>query len=157
MRTLTPAAGFSLLEALMAAALLAGAIGSLAHLVTRSAEQSQRSERLTVAQTLAQAKLEQLRAALFAFDASGARIDSPALIPSAADALVEDSPPHVERLDRFGSVVPDATPPTYLRRWLIATQPLDSDTLIIASCVMAVARRSAGDDACVWGVRTRRP
>ena len=156
MRTFTSANGFSLLEALIAAALLAGAIGSLAHLVTRSAEQSLRSEALTVALTLAQAKLEELRAYAFSFDAGGARIDSPMLAPSAADALAQDSPPHVEALDRFGQVVAGDAVPAYRRRWLIAPQPLDADTLFIASCVVPGVSGSAPGDACVWGIRTRR-
>jgi type II secretory pathway pseudopilin PulG len=151
------AGGFSLLEALLAATLLAGAVGSLAHLVTRSAEQSLRSERVTVALALAQAKLEQLRATTFAFDASGARLDSPELTPSAGDSLIEDSPPHVERLDRFGEVIAPDTEPAFVRRWLIAPAPLSEDTLVLASCVFPARAEAVGDAACVWGVRTRRP
>lgn len=151
-----PAHGFSLIEALIASALLAGAIATLAQLVMRSAEQTMRAEHATVAAVLAQAKLEELRALTFRFDANGVRVEDPALAPSAADSLSADSPPHVEALDRFGQTVAPDEVPVYIRRWSIAAAPLDPDTLVLAACVLpaGVLRLT---DACVWGLRVRRP
>ena len=149
--------GFSLVEALIAAALLAGAITALAHLLTRAVEQLLRTERVTLAMVLAQSKIEQLRAVPFAFDADGMRVDSAALASSAADALLEDSPPHVERLDRFGQLLPDGAEATYVRRWAIVSAPLDPDTVTISACVFAAGTDVRMSDACVWTIRTRQP
>jgi Tfp pilus assembly protein PilV len=150
------ASGFSFLEALIAAALVAGAIATLAHLVMRAAEQTSRSEQATVAAVLAQAKLEELRAMAFRYEMNGNRVDDPALAPSAPNTLVDDSPPHVEALDRFGQAVEAGAVPAYVRRWSIATAPLDPDTLILAACVAPTAAKGPSD-ACVWGIRVRRP
>jgi type II secretory pathway pseudopilin PulG len=149
-------AGFSLIEALIATALLAGAIAALAQLVMRSAEQTTRAEHATIASVLAQAKLEELRALPFRFDANGVLIEDPALAPSAADSLDADSPPHVEALDRFGQPVAAGEIPVYIRRWSIAVAPLDPDTIVLAACVLpaGIPRLT---DTCVWGIRVRRP
>lgn len=156
MRLIDSTAGFSLLEVLVASALLAGAIGVVAALVTRAAEQSGRSQRVTIATTLAQAKLERLRAATFRFDGNGGRVDAAELAPSAADALRQDAPPHVEGLDRFGDHLPPGARPAYFRRWSITTAPDDPDTLVLAVCVVpATEARQA--DVCVWTIRTRQP
>ena len=156
MRAFRLAAGFSLIEALIASALLAGAIATLAQLVMRSAAQTARAEHATVASVLAQAKLEELRALPFRFDANGVRIEDAALAPSAADSLAADSPPHVDALDRFGQPVAPGDPPAYVRRWSIAAAPLDPDTLVLAACVLpaGIPRLT---DTCVWGIRVRRP
>jgi type II secretory pathway pseudopilin PulG len=156
MRAFNTADGFSLLEALIAATLLAGAIAGLAQLVTRAAEQAGRAARVTVATTLAQSKLEQLRAAAFQFDVNGARLDDVALALSAGDALRRDAPPHVEALGRFGEVLPQETTPTYVRRWSVATAPNDPDTVIVAVCVLP-ATHARQADTCVWTTRTRQP
>jgi type II secretory pathway pseudopilin PulG len=150
------AAGFSLIEALLASALVAGAITTLAQLVMQSAEQTARAEHATIASVLAQAKLEELRSLAFRFDANGTRVGDPALAPSAADSLIADSPPHVEGLDRFGQPVGPGEVPAYVRRWSIALAPLDPDTLVLAACVLpaSVPRLL---NTCVWGVRVRRP
>jgi type II secretory pathway pseudopilin PulG len=153
----TNADGFSLIEALMAAALLAGTITVLAQLVTRSVDQLWRSDRVVLATTLAQAKLEQLRAAAFAFDETGVRVDDALLAPSAADALVQDSPPHVEALGRFGELLPAGIEPVYIRRWSIAAAPLDADTLTLSACVRPAAGDAPLIEACVWTTRTRQP
>jgi type II secretory pathway pseudopilin PulG len=147
--------GFSLLEALIAATLFAGAIGSLVYVVTQSAAQSSHAQRAVVAATLAQSKLEELRAAEFAFDSAGVRIDSAMLAP-APDTMSEDSPPHVELLDRHGASVSGQDAPTFRRRWSVA-QGADLDTLTIAVCVFSTDVRTNGVDACVWTLRVRRP
>jgi Tfp pilus assembly protein PilV len=157
MPTFKPAQGFSLLEALIAAALLAGAITALAHLLTRAVEQVWRSERAIITLVLAQAKLEQLRATPFAFDEDGLRIDDALLAPSAANALLEDSPPHVEALDRFGEILPAGQSPTYIRRWSISAAGMDADTVTLAACVRPAAADARWSEACVWTLRTRRP
>ena len=150
-------AGFSLLETLIASALLAGAIAVLAHLVVRAVDQSLLAEQRAAALTLAQAKLEQLRAVPFQYGEGGVRIDDPALAASPGDSLTVDTPPYVESLDRFGAFVPAGTGPTFVRRWSIAIRDDDRDTLTVAVCV-SVARVDAGPgSSCVWTMRTRQP
>jgi type II secretory pathway pseudopilin PulG len=150
--------GFTLLEALIAAALLASAIITLSYVVIQASAQSVRSQRAVAAATLAQAKLEELRAAEFRFDPAGARVTSPRLASVSTDTLVDESSTHVELLDGFGATAPDGTVAVYRRRWSIAEAESDPDTLTIAVCVMAVdSRGPIGADACVWTHRTRQP
>jgi type II secretory pathway pseudopilin PulG len=157
MLKLNPSAGFSLLEALVAAALLAGGVTALAHLLARSAGQISRSEDVTLALVLAQAKLEQLRAAVYAFDEDGQRVDDGLLDPSAPDALGQDSPPHVEALDRFGAILADGQRPVFIRRWSIVPAALDPDTLTLGVCVRPTDRDAEATQTCVWTIRTRQP
>jgi type II secretory pathway pseudopilin PulG len=151
------AGGFTLIEALIAAAILSSAVITLSYVVIQSATQSVRAQRLMTASTLAQAKLEELRAAEFRFDATGTRVTSPALAPS-PDTLASESSSHVEMLDRFGAAAAEGTVAVYRRRWSITAAALDPDTLTIAACVIAVDSRGPnGADACVWTHRTRQP
>ena len=150
--------GFSVLEALTAATLLAGAIVVLLHVVTQSAIQAVRTESAVVATTLAQAKLEELRATPFRFDDAGGRVDDPALAASAADAHLDDSPPHLERLDRFGAPPTGDAPPDYVRRWSIAAYDANGDALRLTVCVAAARDRArAPVPTCVWTIRARQP
>ena len=150
--------GFSVLEALIAAALFAVAIGVLLALVIRSAEQALRTELATAALTFAQAKLEEFRSQRFQFDASGLRLEAPALEPSAADAHLSDTPPLVESLDRFGDAGALAASVMFVRRWSVVVPDGDVDTRLITVCVVAVSPGGwALRPACVWGIRTRQP
>ena len=146
--------GFSLIEALIASLLIAVAIVSLAQLIVLGADQSARVRRITTALTLAQSKLEELRSATWRFDAAGTPESSSALTPSPPSALVQDSVGYVDTLDRFGyHVGPDAA--HHVRRWAVG--PLDAadpDTLVLQVCVFG---SGASAEACVWGIRTRRP
>jgi Tfp pilus assembly protein PilV len=151
------ARGFSLLEALIAAALFAGAIGVLAHLVIRSVDQSLRAEQKTAALVLAQAKLEQLRGVPFAYDDGGARVDHPDLAVSPDDSLTSNAPPYVEMLDRFGEFVAPGTSASYVRRWSITSSGDAPDTLTIAVCVNASREGVDAGPSCVWSMRTRQP
>jgi type II secretory pathway pseudopilin PulG len=138
--------GFSLLEALIAAALVAGAIAVLMHLVMRATAQSLNTETATVAATLAQAKLEELRAARFAFDAAGARVQS-ASLASSSDAL-----------GRFGEPDTVETAVAFARRWSVDELAGDEDTLVLTVCVDAVSHRlTVVNPECVWAIRTRQP
>ena len=150
--------GFSLVEALIAAALFAVAIVTLVALVSRSAEQSLRTELTTAALTLAQAKLEEFRSLPFQFDASGFRVDAPALEPSDADGHLSDTPSQLERLDRFGDAVSSESIPVYVRRWSVVAPEDDPDTRLVTVCVATTPPGGwAQRPACVWGIRTRQP
>lgn len=157
------AAGFSLVEALIASLLAASAIVGLAHLVTMAAEQSLTSRRAASALTIAQGKLEQLRRLPFWYRSDGTRFTSAALALSPVQSIQEDTSGYVEYLDSFGEVVAldGSAAPDFARRWSVST--LDSgdyDTLVLHVCVFAVlgpTARGAMPVACASGIRTRQP
>ena len=150
--------GFSLLEALIAAAVFAAAIVTLVQLVMRSAAQTVRTEMATVSLTLADAKLEQLRAAQFDFDAAGLPIDDPAIATTPPDAHDKDSPPYLDRLDRFGEVLAADAPPAYIRRWSITAIDGDPHTRMVTVCVSGAGSWATSfRPACVWTIRSRQP
>jgi type II secretory pathway pseudopilin PulG len=150
--------GFSLLEVLIAATLVASTIVTLIALLMRSAEQSQRTERATLAALLAQAKLEELRTAPFVFDVAGLPVTGPALSLSAANAHLVDVPGYLESLGRFGESPPAGAGPAYTRRWSVATVGGAPDTRLLVACVTQLgSRASAMRPTCSWAIRTRQP
>lgn len=150
--------GFSVLEVLIAATLVVVTIVTLVALVMRSAEQSVRTEQAATAALLAQAKLEELRMAPFAFDAAGGPIDGPAMAVSPADAHLNDVPGYVDSLGRYGEPMPTQSGPVFLRRWSVVTNGGVGDTRLLVSCVTPLGNRaSATRPSCLWTIRTRQP
>jgi type II secretory pathway pseudopilin PulG len=150
--------GFALIEALVAALLVATAVAGLTHLVTLGLAQSSRTRQSTVALTLAQAKLEELRALAWLFDFDGARVSSAELSTSPPATLTQNVDGWFEQLDRSGaSGAPDDVT-HYWRRWAIApADAADDDTLRLQVCVCTSVRPGGATDACVWALRTRKP
>ena len=153
------ASGFSLIEAVIGASLVAAVVMGLAHVVTVSNAQSARARRALVALSLAQSKLEYLRSLAWDFDAAGVRVSSNELALSPGDSLRQDSPPYVEVLDDFGAVAPDGAAGSYVRRWAVGLADADDpETLLLSVCVFSMSQVRAGlADACVWTARARRP
>lgn len=150
--------GFTLVEALVAALLVATALVGAVHLVSVGAAQSLSARRATTARVLAQSKLEHLRALAWRYDPDGAPLSSGDLSVSPARALKEDSAGFFDRLDRFGTSVAADALSHYRRRWAITLLGGDPDTLLLRVCVFdASAGPSGHPDACVWTIRTRRP
>lgn len=142
-RSFSVARGFTLVETLVAAALIATAIVVFAHLVSLGARQSDSNRRASAAIVAAQSKLEELRAVTWT-----STIQGNGLQPSPPGSLVQDIPGYVEYLDE----------PGFVRRWALSLfESADPDTLILQVCVFP--RRSAEQqpEACVMTVRTRRP
>ena len=131
------ARGFSLLEVLLAAMILACAVSGLAHLVAIAAAQTVTARHHAVALVLAQSKLEELRSVV-----------DPALSP--ADALVRDCDGFVDR--------PDAA---YVRRWSVRRLvDHDPETLNVRVCVWSSGKDSAHvltADACASSIHARQP
>jgi len=153
-----PSRGFALIEALIAALLVATAVAGLTHLVTVGLAQSSRTRQSTTALTLAQAKLEELRSLTWHFDAGGARVSSAELAASPPRTLTQNLDGWVERLDRFGAPGAPEAATHYWRRWAIAlVAGADIDTLVLQVCVFTTARPGDAADACTWTVRTRKP
>ena len=150
--------GFALVEALIAALLVATAVVGLTQLVTVGLAQSLRTRQSETALTLAQAKLEELRSLAWLFDAGGGRVSSPQLGTSPPTTLVQDVDGWVETLDRFGAAGAPVDVTHYRRRWAIGLlDAADLDTLVLQVCVFTDGRPGVIADACVWTVRTRKP
>ncbi len=148
--------GFTLIEAIVAAAILTTAIVALAHLLALGVRQSQNDRRSLITIVAAQAKLEELRGIPWTFNVEGA-----GLAPSPSTSLSEDTAGFVEYLDTFGSVAAtdaERHAASYTRRWSVArVDALDSELLALRVCVLDRGSRAAHSDTCVATIRTRRP
>lgn len=155
--------GFSLIETLVASALVASVLIGLAHLIAVGAHQSLRSRRAATAVALVQSKLEELRNVTWTYDHNNMSVSGEALTTSPASSLTEDMPGYVDYVSSHGEVValdgPDL--PDLARRWSIAMfEPSDPDTLILHVCGYVVrghASRDAIPIACASTARTRKP
>jgi type II secretory pathway pseudopilin PulG len=151
------ARGFALIEALIAALLVAIAVAGLSHLVTVGLTQSLRTQQSAAALLLAQAKLEDLRGLTWHFNIDGTRASSAALAASPPDTLSQNIAGWVERLDRAGAPGAADTLTHYWRRWAITPiDAADPDTLLLQVCVFTSVTGAAAD-SCTWTARTRQP
>jgi prepilin-type N-terminal cleavage/methylation domain-containing protein len=177
--------GFSLVETLVAVALLATAIASSAHLFAMATRSNLAAQRSTFAATLAAEKMEQLKGLAWGFDeiglpindyTSNTAVDPPTpnggtgLSQSPSDALSANVDGYVDYLDRFGNSlgggtnIPAGT--LYVRRWSIEPLPTNpNNTLIFQVLVFNIGDREEGtgpvldrvrDEARVVGVKTRK-
>jgi len=173
------AAGFSLIEALIASGILVGAVVGLAQLSTLATTTNLSSRNSTYSTMLASQKLEELRALTWAFDSSGSPVsdvtsntavspESPGggtgLSLSPATSLQDNTPGYVDCLDASGNKIgsgPQApTGKAFTRRWSIGQLPSNPDTVVIQVLVTANGVSGAGtrspDDVLVVGARTRK-
>lgn len=155
--------GFTLIEVLVASAIVVSVIGGLAQLAANGVGQSHAARSAGAALALAQGKLEELRAATWSWDASGAPLSDPALVESPADAVSADRDGWWDAADEFGQPVSttDAGRTVYRRRWSISRiDPADPHTLVLKVCVRSLVSVRPGDgvpDACVSSVMARKP
>lgn len=154
------AAGFSLLETLVATGILVTALAGLAQLLTLSVRLARAPGVGGSAVLAAQAKIESLRARAFGYGPNGEPITDEALDRSPPGALSEDTPGYADALDADGRELEiGAEGAVWARRWAItAFAPASVDAIAIEVCVF---RASAGvaeaADACVFTLRTRQP
>jgi hypothetical protein len=146
---------------MVATALLAGAVVTLAQLTGVAARSNTAARQATYATILAAQKLEQLRALAWGVDARGMPVSDlttdTAAVPETPDGgtglsrspgatLLSNSAGWVDYVDRDGRTLDGgASPPSgtaYIRRW--AVQPLveNPDTLVIQ--VLVMPRRDGG-------------
>lgn len=164
-------AGFSLLEVLVATALLATAVVTLGQLFAVSTRANLGARNTSYASILAEQKVEELRALTWGFDSQGLPLTdtttnttvSPetatggkGLSPSPPTALQENTTGYVDFIDQFGKKVgsggttaPDAA--IFTRRWSIEPLPTNpNNTLIIQVLVTPKRNRgSAADEGAV--------
>lgn len=179
-------AGFTLPEVLVATLLLATALASVAHLMAMATRSNIAAQRTTFAATLAQEKMEQLRALSWGFDQVGLPVQDYAtdltvhppepdggtgLSQSPNDSLAANVEGYVDYLDRRGTSlggggnVPVGT--TYVRRWSVEPLPTNpNNTLILQVLVFSLNDRSEDgqgavlnrvrDEARLVSVKTRK-
>jgi prepilin-type N-terminal cleavage/methylation domain-containing protein len=131
MRSFDAPSGFSLIEVMVASAILGCAVLSVAQLVAVSTNATVDARRVSEATLLAWQKLDELRSLAFAFDDAGLSVTDPQLSPSPPGTLTADTDGFVERLDRL-----------YRRRWAIAPAAGNPDLLILRVRVVAAGREN---------------
>jgi len=176
--------GFTLVEVLVAAGLVATGATVLAALLTLAAVANRTARHATFATVLAQQKMEQLRGLAWGFDGAGSPVTDVTtdisvvpfnnggvgLSPSPAGSLARNLSGYVDYLDAngawvgSGSTIPRAA--VYIRRWSIEPLPAGPDnTLVLQVLVMRKASRNDGgggsgprlpEDARLTSVKTRK-
>jgi type II secretory pathway pseudopilin PulG len=144
------AAGTSLVEVIVATALLATSLVAVAQLFAVAIGSTIASHTTTVTTALAAQKLEQLRS-------------DTGLTRSPSNALEEDTPGHVDYVDAWGSASDERGPPDgarYVRRWSVEPLPADPEnTLILQVRVARVGRPASRErlpgEAWLVTVRTK--
>ena len=161
-RSSNSAAGFSLLEVMVATALLAFSLVSLAQLFGIATKSNVGSKRTTYAGVLGEQKMEELRSLTYGFDAQGLPVTDNAtdtsvspetqlgtgMTPSPPTALQENTPGYVDYVDAYGNKLGGgATPPQnamYARRWSIEPLPTNPNNTVIIQ-VLVTPNRARGD------------
>jgi len=142
--------GFSIVEVLVAAAILTTGLIAVAQLFVMSTNANAAARRVTTTAVLAQQKIEQLRGLTWGFDDFGLPISdfssniavSPptsiggvGLQPSPGDSLTTSTPGYVDYLDAFGTWVgTGGAPPRnaiYVRRWSIEPLPTNPNNTLV--------------------------
>ncbi|HZT75596.1 MAG TPA: prepilin-type N-terminal cleavage/methylation domain-containing protein [Vicinamibacterales bacterium] len=132
--------GFTLLEAVIATAILATGLASLAQIAALSTRATNAAAARSVATLLAIDKLEQLRALQWTVDRAGMPASDAGLATSPGDALDRDADGFVDH------------PPGATRRWSIQPlPPYAADALVLQVRVIA-----GGQDVRLVTVRARR-
>lgn len=166
--------GFTLVEALVALALLVTAAASLVQLFLHSTSLMLAARRAPIVLAAAQSKIEHLRALSFTFDMFGAPVvdastdtaqlppapsGGTGLQPSPPDSLTRDSDGFIDHLDRHGHPLGGGLErprdAAFVRRWAVAE--LAANLLEIRVCVWTVVPAGAPPEACLSTVRARRP
>jgi len=160
-------AGFSLLEVLVATALLASALVSLAQLFAMSTRSNIGSRNSTYAAVLAQQKLEELRSLAWGFDQVGLPISDittdttktpetavggTGLSPSPQTSLSDNTDGWVDYIDAWGRKLGGGTNPPqnaiYTRRWMVSPLPTNpNNTLVIQVLVFRASKVRGEADA----------
>jgi Tfp pilus assembly protein PilV len=144
--------GFSMLEALVATAIVTIAAVSLAQALAVASRVNDGARVASLAAILAIEKLEQLRAVEW---------NDPSLQPSPSNALAANTPGYVEYLDARGAALgasASASPPpatVYVRRWSVAPALASSNTIVLQIFVVRWPPHGHLDVGRLTGARTR--
>jgi hypothetical protein len=144
--------GTSLVEAIVATALVATSLVGVAQLFGMAIAANTASQTITFTTALAAQKVEQLRGESM-------------LTPSPFRALDEDTPGYVDYVDERGNASDERSAPRgalYVRRWSVEVLPADPDSTVVVQVLVTRAGRPAGvnrlpGEARLVTVRTRMP
>lgn len=147
--------GFTLIETLVAVALLAGLAAGLAHVVVVARRAVAIGAADSVATVAATQKLEELRSLAWSFDSrTGERVTDTTtdlaqpgssgggvgLRPSPPEAMEAGLPGYVDYLDASGVWIGTGAEPlpgtAYIRRWAVATHESNQDLLVLQVAVI---------------------
>ena len=161
--------GFTLMEVLVATALLCVAALGGVQLVAVATGMMSRARTDSVATGLASSRMEQLRALRFEFDGAGARVTDlttdvsaqpvatggSGLAVSGAATLDGNVPGYADFLDRNGTWIGNGPSPpagtAFVRRWAIEATDAGGDLLVLQVLVRPVASGSADGSQRVTG------
>ena len=156
MSSLSSARGFTLFETLVATGILVTALAGVAQLFVLGSQLTRQTGASGAALIAAQDRLELLRGQAFTYDPSGIPVTDPALEPSPASSLDQDTDPYVDWLDGNGDLADSVDDAVIIRRWRVtslgATTP---DAIAIEVCVFRFG--ASGPDNCLSTIRTRQP
>jgi type II secretory pathway pseudopilin PulG len=155
--------GFSLLETIVASAVLSTAVVSLAQLFTLAVRTTASARETSYASVLAAQKLEELRSLAWGFDENGLPITdlvsdltSEPVAPSGgtglgnapASALQENTPGYVDYVDIAGRKLGGGSVPppnsAYIRRWRVQPFAADPEHTVLLQ-VLVTRNRYRGD------------
>ena len=146
MQTLDSSPGFSLVEVMVASAILACAVLSVAQVMAVATSSTAGARGVSEATLLAWQKIDELRGLAFTFDDIGSPVTDDALTSSPGGTLSRDTAGYVDYLDMVGM--------RYRRRWAIALSSGDPDVVVLRVRVLDAARE--GDLASAATIRARR-
>jgi len=178
-------AGFSLIEVLVATALLATGVLTMAGMFGLATQSNLAGRSNTFATVLAEQKLEQLRSLAWGFDIDNLPVSDQStdttvvpenpiggtgLTPSADGALRENIKGWVDHLDAYGNIIgndevaPNAA--VYTRRWSVEPLPTNPNNTLILQVLVTRSRNRGqadlgqvtrlADEARVITVKTRK-
>lgn len=155
-----PSRGFTLVETVIATAVLITALAGLAQLFALSARFVRDSNRTGAALVAAQDKLEMLVALRFGYDDDGRPMTDARLRASRQTSLHENVDSYFDWLQADGSAGTERAA-SFVRRWRITpiavTEPA---TIAIDVCVYSTGTFNSGPrhaEACLGSVRVRQP
>lgn len=153
--------GATLVEAIVAGALLVTLVTGAASLILLGHRLGVRAEQSMAATSLAMARLQVLRAIPWDYDVSGAAPEVPALAYAPSDALDRNVPGYWEVTDESGRVVgtPGSAAAAFVIRW--ALWPVAAGTSDARAIEVCVYPWPDADQAlplaCLASARTRQP
>lgn len=156
-----PVKGFSLVEVLVAMALVVTSAIGLAELFSLASRVTQESRIDTGATFAAEAKMAQLRALTWAYDTAGTGtpLSDAGLSVSPAAALTANVDGFADYVDAAGASVPNGAEAAgrrvYLRRWSLQPLPSDPANALVLQVVATRATRPQSRDAHLISILAR--
>jgi len=159
MSRIESSSGFSLIEVMVASAILGCAVLSVAQLVAAATGSTAGARDVSEATLLAWQKIDQLRSLALSYDDAGQPITDVSLQPSPAGALSRDTGGYVDYLDALSQPLGDGDRAPigthYRRRWAVALSNGSPDLLILRVRVLGVGHEQELASAVTTHVRRR--